>query len=169
MNIVKFIKTPDIADKINNLFESEKERLLEFIPGVDIQHIGGTSIPDSISKGDLDINVRVKKEDFNGVVKRLKKVYEINQPENWTDGFASFKDDLRDLGVQVTTIGGSEDYFITQRDYLRNHPKVLEELNILKQEFEGRNMDEYRHEKSRFFDNLNSEIALEERQFGTIN
>ena len=63
MNIVKFIKTPDFADKINNLFESEKKRLLEFIPSVDIQHIGGTSIPDSISKGDLDINVRVKKED----------------------------------------------------------------------------------------------------------
>ena len=163
MNIVKFIKTPDIADKINNLFESEKKRLLEFIPSVDIQHIGGTSIPDSISKGDLDINVRVKKEDFNGTVKRLKNIYEVNQPENWTNGFASFKDDLRDLGVQVTTISGSEDHFIAQRDYLRNHPKVLEELNILKQKFEGKDMDEYRHEKSRFFDNLNSEIALKER------
>ncbi|MCX6115370.1 MAG: GrpB family protein [Proteobacteria bacterium] len=163
MNIVKFIKTPDIADQINILFESEKKRLLEFIPSVDIQHIGGTSIPDSISKGDLDINVRVKKEDFNETVKRLKNIYEVNQPENWTNGFASFKDDLRDLGVQVTTIGGSEDYFITQRDYLRNHPNVLEELNILKQKFEGKDMDEYRHEKSRFFDNLNSEIALKER------
>ena len=65
--------------------------------------------------------------------------------------------------MQVTTIGGSEDYFIAQRDYLRNHPKVLEELNILKQKFEGKDMDEYRHEKSRFFDNLNSEIALKER------
>ena len=163
MNIVKFIKTPDIAEQINSLFESEKKRLLEFIPSVDIQHIGGTSIPDSISKGDLDINVRVKKEDFNGTVKRLQNIYEINQPENWTNGFASFKDDLRDLGVQVTTIGGLEDYFIAQRDYLRNHPKVLEELNILKQKFEGKDMDEYRHEKSRFFDNLNSEIAIKER------
>ena len=163
MNIVKFIKTPDIAEQINSLFESEKKRLLEFIPSVDIQHIGGTSIPDSISKGDLDINIRVKKEDFNGTDKRLQNIYEINQPENWTNGFASFKDDLRDLGVQVTTIGGSEDYFIAQRDYLRNHPKVLEELNILKQRFEGKDMDEYRHEKSRFFDNLNSELALKER------
>ena len=65
--------------------------------------------------------------------------------------------------MQVTTIGGSEDHFIAQRDYLRNHPKVLEELNILKQKFEGKDMDEYRLEKSRFFDNLNSEIALDRR------
>ena len=154
METVHFIKIEDIIEKINKLFQLEKQRLQELFPTVDIQHIGSTAVPGSISKGDLDINIRVTSEQFNIVIAQLKSIYVINQPDNWSEFFASFKDDARNLGIQVTIVGSKEDYFVTQRDYLKNHPEVVKELNILKAKFEGKGMDEYRKEKGKFFEKL---------------
>ena len=157
METVHFVKTEEVSEKIDRLFESEKAKLSELFPHADIKHIGGTSVPGTISKGDLDINVRVDQAGFNSVIEKLKTIYEINQPNNWTAGFASFKDDSCDLGVQVTAIGSSDDCFITQRDYLRAHPEKVTELNQLKEKFEGKSMDEYRKEKGVFFEGLTKE------------
>lgn len=160
MEIVHFVKTEDISEKVNTLFEKEKAKLSELFSHADIQHIGGTSVPGTISKGDLDINVRVIAENFDSTIEKLKTIYEINQPNNWTPGFASFKDDSRDLGIQVTVIGSSDDHFVTQRDYLREHPEKVIELNQLKERFEGKSMDEYRKEKGVFFEELIKELHL---------
>lgn len=154
MSKVYFVKTSEIAGKLNSFFETERNKLSGFFPDADIQHIGGTSVPNSISKGDLDINIRVNKSRFNKTIEKLKNIYDINQPENWTDNFASLKDDSRDLGVQVTVIDSPEDQFVAQRDFLITHPERLEELNKLKQNFEGKDMDEYRKAKSEFFEKL---------------
>ena len=143
METVKFIKTEDITEKVSSLFASEKQKLSALLPNSNIEHVGGTSIPGTISKGDLDINIRVKLEDFEPTIKTLKTLYEINQAENWSTGFASFKDDSRELGVQVTVIGSPEDYFVIQREYLKNHPEVVFELNNLKKKFDGKDMNEY--------------------------
>lgn len=154
MQTVHFVKTEKISEKIQSLFESEKAKLLELFPNADIEHIGGTAILGTISKGDLDINIRVEPKDFQEAVEILKGLYEINQPDNWTSGFASFKDDSRNLGIQLTVIGSDDDCFVAQREYLKSHPDKVEELNSLKEMFEGKNMDEYRKEKGKFFERL---------------
>lgn len=164
METVHFVKTENISEKVNALFETEKAKLLELFPHADIQHIGGTSVPCTISKGDLDINVRVEQAEFDAVVERIKTIYEINQPNNWTAGFASFKDDSRDLGIQVTAIGLLDDCFVTQRDYLREHPEKVIELNQLKERFEGKSMNEYRKEKRVFFEELIKELRLRRKK-----
>ncbi len=120
----------------------------------DIQHIGSTAIPDSLTKGDLDVNVRVAKENFTVSVDTLKKMYEINQPHNWTPTYASFKDDTglsMPFGIQLTVIGSPDDVFISQRDILLNRPDLVEKLNKLKVQFEGKSMDEYRKAKGVIF------------------
>ncbi len=151
---VSFVTTEDVSEKIEALFISEKKKLRELFPDADIEHVGGTSVPGSITKGDLDINIRVKPEEFETVVEILKGLYEINQPDNWNAGFASLKDDARDLGIQVTVIGSPDDCFTVQRDYLRAHPEKVAELNALKKRFEGKSMDDYRKEKGVFFEKL---------------
>ena len=152
---VHFIKTVDIKEKIDTLFNSEKKKLQDIFPSSNIEHIGGTSVPSLISKGDLDINIRVPEKDFQRSVETLKGLYEINQPNNWTSGFASFKDDSRDIGVQLTVKDSADDLFVPQREFLKNHPEKVLELNILKEKFEGGDMDEYRVEKGKFFESLN--------------
>jgi GrpB-like predicted nucleotidyltransferase (UPF0157 family) len=154
MKTVRFKKTEDIAHEVEAAFVLEEQKLSEVLPHAQIENIAATSVRDSITKGDLDINVRVTPEDFQSAIEVLEVLYEVNQPDNWTAGFASFKDDLRDLGVQLTVIGSPDDYFVAQRDVLRKHPEKVAELNALKEQFEGGNMEEYRKEKGRFFESL---------------
>ena len=55
--------------------------------------------------------------------------YDINQPDNWTDTYASFKNDGADLGIQLTIIDGDGDFFVKQRDALAASPEKIDELN----------------------------------------
>ena len=105
----------------------------------------------------MDINVRVAKEDFNKAVGVLKQLYETNQKENWNDDFASFKDDQNlgiDFGAQLTVNGSKWDDFIALRDILIKNPKLVQEYNKMKQKYDGKSMNEYRKEKSDFFQKL---------------
>ncbi len=153
MEIVEF-KTSEVEQ----VFEKEKAKLIKIFPNIQIEHIGGTSVPGLITKGDLDINIRVQKDDFPTVVEKLKSIYQINQPENWTETYASFKDTIDgiDFGAQVTAVDSPEDYFLKHRDFLRTHPEVVEKFNQLKKKWEGKDMAEYRKEKSEFFEKLTS-------------
>lgn len=159
MDIVKFVRTNDIWEKTHSLFESEKRELSDLFPDSGIEHIGSTAIPGTLTKGDVDINIRIKSEEFDRAIEILKNLYEINQPENWSKEFASFKDGSRDLGVQVTVIGSSEDYFVTQREYLKSHPEAVYELNDLKEQFKGKRMNEYQEAKGEFFEKLNANFS----------
>lgn len=159
MSLVHFIsyeETHSLAGKVYLYLEEEP---LKLFPFADIQHIGSTSIPGSLSKGDIDINVRIKPENFKEVVSKLKELYEVNQPENWTGNFASFKDDKNydlPVGIQLTIIDSPDDFFVEQRDRLIQNKKLLDELNKLKQQYEGKTMEEYRKVKSEFFEKLRS-------------
>lgn len=84
----------------------------------------------------------------------LGQHFEVGQPENWNDGFASFNAHHFDLpvGVHVTAVGHPEDKFILQRDRLASSPDLVRQYNELKIRFEGCDMDEYRRAKWAFID-----------------
>lgn len=154
MGNVNFKPSEEFLDKANKLFKEQKMRILSVIPNAKIEHIGSTAIAGSVTKGDLDINVRVPIDDFNDAISKLKGLYEINQPENWNEGFASFKNDALDLGVQLTVVGSKADDFVKLRDILINNPALAAEYNQMKQKCEGQDMDEYRKAKADFFQKL---------------
>lgn len=154
MEIVHFKLSSNFKNKADRLFDNQREKLEKLFPTADIQHIGGTAIPNLLTKGDLDINIRVNKNDFLFAIRELKKIYEINQPNNWNENYASFKDDSLELtlGVQITVIDSFNDCFIKQRDVLLGNPKLVEEFNRLKISFEGKSMEDYRKAKSEFLE-----------------
>lgn len=157
MESVYFSPNMEFAEKADRLFIAEREKIAAVIPGADIQHVGGTAIPDLLTKGDLDINVRVSETQFNNAVATLKNLYEIHQPENWSHTFASFKNDHSydlPLGVQLTVIGAKGDHFVRHRDRLLKEPGLVQELNTLKNGFEGKGMDKYRAAKQIFLRRL---------------
>jgi hypothetical protein len=65
-----------------------------------------------VTKGDLDLQVSVSVEEFNQAIVLLQTEYSEHQLENWTESFASFKDE-RDsdipVGVQLVSQGSESD------------------------------------------------------------
>jgi GrpB-like predicted nucleotidyltransferase (UPF0157 family) len=121
-------------------------------PNVDIQHVGSCAIPGAIGKFDVDIQIRVSKNDFASALEILKEKYIAKHLELWTDEFAIFlnPDPSVDIDYLLTVFDSRYDDFYRTRDYLISHPEKLREYNELKMKFEGKLYHEYRKAKQKF-------------------
>ena len=130
MSTVSFKPVEEFISISDKIFQQQKKQILAEFPLADIQHIGSTAIPGSITKGDLDIQVRVSKKEFEKAKKYFEKLYDVNQPENWSDTFASFKNANSfeiPVGIQLTVIGSPYDnLFQSQLKLLIENPDILE-------------------------------------------
>ncbi len=142
------------TDRVAQILLEEEPLLRLLLPWADMQHVGSTSIPGALTKGDLDIVIRVPKERFVKSRERLLSIYEPDQQENWSTTFASFKDLNKSLplGVQLTIMGSKDDLFVTFRDALRSKPELLAEYNALKTSCEGQPAEVYLEKKGVFFE-----------------
>lgn len=158
MEQVTFKKSENFKESSERAFLIHSETIAKLLPNVDIHHVGSTSIPNSLTKGDLDIQVRVYASDFPVAVEVLSKIYDLNDGSIKTDSFRAFKDDsaIPPLGVQLTVINTEFDIFWKFREVLLNSRTYREEYDNLKKKYEGKSMDEYRKEKNDFFDWLMS-------------
>jgi GrpB-like predicted nucleotidyltransferase (UPF0157 family) len=169
MKTVKFfLPSQSYLEKIGVLYELHKQTILHALAGAKVEHIGATSVPGLFTKGDLDISVSVSEDNFSEAVVVLKSSYEIHQPENWTESFASFKvkeSSSIPVGVQLVIQGSLDDIFIRSRDLLIAQPCKINELNQLKLSHDGGNMDKYVEEKGAFFTQLLQTNDLQESCF----
>ena len=151
-----FIVQPD-ADRAREaaetLFGEVAFELGRILPSTaDVRHVGATAVSGCLTKGDLDIVVRVPAEDFADAERILTARYARNSGSSWTDTFASFEDPgtAPHLGIQLAVVGGPEDFFHLFSDALSNNPWLLADYNALKCAFDGKPMDDYRAAKGAF-------------------
>jgi len=64
-----------LLDRIEPAFEAEREKIRRLAPRAEILHTGGTAVPEALTRGDLDIHVRVPGGDFPAVRDALGLVY----------------------------------------------------------------------------------------------
>ncbi len=162
MSSLTFRPSSEFGERADRLFAEQRHRILAVVPDADVQHVGSTAVPGSLTKGDLDMNVRVEARWFSGAVAELGKLYEINQPHNWTEAFASFKDDASfdlDLGVQLTVIGSQDDHFVRLRDLLNDNPGLVVKINELKEKHQGGNMESYRADKAELYQQILKDMS----------
>jgi len=154
--MVYFKSEKTLRKTVKKAFLQEKRVIAKILPGVDVQHVGSTAIPNSLTKGDLDIQVRVKKEDFTKTVKELLKLYKKDTENRCTKTYVSFKKCNGEIliGIQVTVINSKEDDFSKLRDILLSNPKYQKEFDSLKKKYNGKTMSEYRRVKTKFFNRL---------------
>ena len=145
---------PDAARRAADaLFSEVVFELGRLLPrSADIRHVGATAVSGCLTKGDLDIVVRIKPDEFAEAESVLAARYARNTGSFQTDTFASFEDGKRSphLGIQLAVMDGPEDFFHLFADALRSDPGLIDKYNALKRTFQGKPMDEYRQAKGTF-------------------
>jgi len=135
------------------LFASVRETLAELLPPTaDIRHVGATAVPGCLTKGDLDIVVRVPANDFAAADAVLASRFARNGGSIRTDTFSAFEDGSSQphLGVQLAVIDGPFDDFHRFTEALRKRPELVEAYNALKRAHDGADMARYRAAKAAF-------------------
>jgi GrpB-like predicted nucleotidyltransferase (UPF0157 family) len=122
------------------------------IPGT-LELGGGGSVDGAITKGDVDLHLRVEPARFDFAVARLRGMFAVVHPEIWCVTLATFEvpADLP-TGLAVTPIGAEHDVrFSRVWHMLAADPTLLTEYNAMKRDAAAAN---YEQRKSEFFDDV---------------
>ncbi|UOE87073.1 GrpB family protein [Vibrio splendidus] len=153
---MKFYPAEQYQAACNELFVQYERDIKKLVPNARVEHVGASSIPFAVSKGDLDIFVDVELGEFEDVIGRLT-----------TLGFKEKLDTLRtpelcmlestsadDVALQVVANGSEFECFLRFRDKLRANPALVKQYNTLKMSCEGWPQEEYREKKSDFIEHV---------------
>jgi GrpB-like predicted nucleotidyltransferase (UPF0157 family) len=152
-----FLPSQSYLQKIATLFEKHRTKILHLVPTAQVEHIGATSVPNLLTKGDLDLQVSVALQEFDRAIALLQTEYCNHQLENWTESYASFKvEEGSDIpvGIQLVIQDSQSDIFVKSRNLLLAQPEKVEKLNYLKQFQADGDMDTYIDRKGEFFTKL---------------
>ncbi len=128
-------------------------RLAALLPKAEFHHVGATAICGALTKGDVDVLLRVEQADFTSAVSVLRRHFAIKQPENWTESFASFGDDDAypfPLGVQLMVRDSESDFMLFLHEYFSSNAVRLAEYNRIKTESAPLGPDAYWRAKDRY-------------------
>ncbi|MGW8368596.1 MAG: GrpB family protein [Gammaproteobacteria bacterium] len=150
--IVHFSNSWQLFTAAERLYESIEAELTRLLPWAEVHHIGSTAVPGSMTKGDLDVVVRVHATEFRRSEEFLAAHYARNEGSDRTDDFAAFMDDgtQPELGIQLVVSGSPSDVFNAWLEQLLNDPELRCDYDDLKMRYEGCDMEEYRAAKAAF-------------------
>lgn len=137
--------------------QAELERLL---PTCIVEHVGATALPSGVTKGDVDVNVRLPVDRFDEAVETLRRNYTVAQPQNWTATYASFVDESKalPLGIQVTVIGSSDDFLVGLRDLMASTSELRGHYDDVKRKAATLGRDRYWRAKDAFLHDVVARI-----------
>lgn len=150
--LVQFSNSPEIFEAADRLFDRVSRKIGAVLPSAEIYHVGATAVPGSLTKGDLDVLVRVSRGDFQEADRALAEMYRRNVGSIRTDTFSAFMDESTspELGVQLV-VGGSElDTFVQWVRRLESDSALRAAYDALKARYHSKPMSEYRDAKSAF-------------------
>jgi GrpB-like predicted nucleotidyltransferase (UPF0157 family) len=151
-----------------SLFNKEKERIASRLPKkASIEHVGSTAVPGLGGKGIIDIAIAVDKSDMDNATAALQELgYEFRPSFSTPDRFyfiiylPDSEEGSRRYHIHLTYPENKEwKELIGFRDYLRHHPKELQEYAELKKQaaFEANHEgDRYRKIKEPMFEKIRS-------------
>jgi len=147
-----FVSENEVRESVAQLFSQIKQQLSELLPGADIQHVGSTAIPGCLTKGDLDVQIRVSAEVYPEARRKLAEIYKVNDGGFVADDATSFEDyDTQPPhGVHLTVIDGSCDIQWRFRDAVCASEKLRKEYDAFKRGFEGQSAEAYINAKYHF-------------------
>ncbi|TOD65699.1 GrpB family protein [Vibrio parahaemolyticus] len=149
---MQFYKADEYQASCENLYRKYEFEIAALLPDATIEHIGASSIPNAVSKGDLDILVGVNGNELEKAVKLLSTLG-FNEKSNTlrTPELCMLENSSgSDVAFQVVVNGSEFDFFVGFRDKLRESPELVQQYNELKMSCIGWSHEEYRRKKSAF-------------------
>jgi GrpB-like predicted nucleotidyltransferase (UPF0157 family) len=158
MAAIRISPESELRQAVNAAFARHRAHVLELVPDAEVVHVGSTSIPGALTKGGLDLLMRVGADRFDKAAVLLRGPYRIHQPENWTPTLASFAADAAEappVGVQGVVAASADDaVFEPFRDALIRDPALLAEYNALKRSLDGEDYERYTDVKAAFVERV---------------
>jgi GrpB-like predicted nucleotidyltransferase (UPF0157 family) len=154
---MKFIEQSEYLPRIDAIFNELHENLLSISPNLRVEHIGSSSIPGAVSKGDLDIFIGVTQEEFNRTIQLLESIGFYEKTDTLrTESLRMMVTDSyeEDVAVQLVANGSEHESFLEFRDKLRSNPDLVSRYNQLKFDCKGLAHDNYREVKSAFIETV---------------
>ncbi|MFX6048520.1 GrpB family protein, partial [Acinetobacter baumannii] len=92
-----------------------------------IEHIGSSAVPNAISKGDLDIYIEVKSEQFEFAIEQLKTLNFIEKQNTLRTDELCMLESLNndDVAFQVVVTDSVFTFFLTFRNKLMSSPLLV--------------------------------------------
>lgn len=126
------------------------------LPAAHVEHVGSTSVPGCIGKGDVDVLVRVAPEAFERSREVLDEVLVRSRRNEPTSSYVEYDHHEPEAcaAVHLVAAGGSHDDFHRFKALLLDDPVVLQRYNALKRHYDGHPMRDYRRAKAHFIESL---------------
>ena len=132
--------TAAVRAAAEELFTQVASALRALLPAsAEIRHIGATAIPGCLTKGDLDIVVRVEQQHFARADELLAQRFARNTGSVRTGAFSAFEDTEASppLGIQLTAVDGPYDDFHLFVDALQRDPHLVERSTVSRADLTG--------------------------------
>lgn len=122
------------------------------VPGV-LELVGGSSVDGALTKGDVDLHLRVEPVAFEGAVARLRELFTVVHPEIWCSTLATFDvPAVLPTGLAVTPLNSEHDLrFSRVWRLIAADPGLVAEYNSVKRDASA---SDYEQRKSEFFDRV---------------
>jgi GrpB-like predicted nucleotidyltransferase (UPF0157 family) len=146
------VRAEDVAGAAERIAAAVRRRLAPLLPPHELVFTGGSSVPGALTKGDVDLHLRVAPEDFAAAVATLRGLYAVVHPEIWQPTLATFAVEAElPAGIAVTPAGSEHDVRFTRTwRVLAADPEWLAAYNAMKRDAGA----DYEDRKSAFFDRL---------------
>jgi len=127
------------------------------MPGADVEHVGSTAVPGCLTKGDLDVLVRIPSEAFLNSMEVLDGLLARSPRNDPTGDYVEY--DYVGRGFSASVHLAVADAWHDRRFHglkalLTSDPRALDGYNGMKREYEGRPMEEYRRAKAPLIESM---------------
>lgn len=144
----------DYQPAVHRAAASIADEVRALLPKARVEHVGASSIPGAISKGDLDLCVVVQATRHAAAVQALEAAGYVVKADTLRTSelcmLLSPRTDL-DIALQVVAAGSDvESAFLRFREALRASPSLVEGYNAVKRQAAGLRPEQYRDAKAAF-------------------
>lgn len=155
-----FLKPDQYLPNIRQTEMQLRQDLTNILPDLDFEPIGSTSIPGALSKGDLDVLVRVEQREMEDTIAHLcAHGWSIKEGTLRTPTLCMLISTKYegDVAVQLIVRNSEWECFTQFKEILKRNPPILQKYNELKEQCAGFNPEEYRRIKSQFIEKILNE------------